>query len=213
MHYAPSERTIKFWRKRNENQENFCTDPDDCDGALSGGLRNEGDYPSDDGQNPTEQTDPNKISISSKKIISLGGGVSGGTFAMLGAGMASVITNHVENLSVNCEGTSGSVEACKLVGAGDLALRSAPPMPSILRRLAPVPSRALLLMAFVLLWAVTAPRSMSSFARIPTLTLADLKGKAYYLPPPAIPFRTSFRSLWKPTVTGLTTIPRFPEPE
>lgn len=54
--------------------------------------------PSDDGQNPTEQTDPNKISISSKKIISLGGGVSGGTFAMLGAGMASVITNHVENL-------------------------------------------------------------------------------------------------------------------
>ena len=77
--------------------------------------------PSDDGQNPTEQTDPNKISISSKKIISLGGGVSGGTFAMLGAGMASVITNHVENLSVNCEGTSGSVEACKLVGAGDLA--------------------------------------------------------------------------------------------
>lgn len=61
------------------------------------------------------------ISISSKKIISLGGGVSGGTFAMLGAGMASVITNNVENLSVNCEGTSGSVEACKLVGSGDLA--------------------------------------------------------------------------------------------
>lgn len=69
----------------------------------------------------TPVTDSDKISISSKEIISLGGGVSGGTFAMLGAGMATVLTNNVENLSVNCEGTSGSVEACKLVGAGDLA--------------------------------------------------------------------------------------------
>ena len=67
------------------------------------------------------QTSGDAISISSKEIISLGGGVSGGTFAMLGAGMASVLTNNVGNLSVNCEGTSGSVEACKLVGAGDLA--------------------------------------------------------------------------------------------
>ena len=40
--------------------------------------------PSGDGQNPTEQTDPNKISISSKKIISLGGGVSGGTWRRYG---------------------------------------------------------------------------------------------------------------------------------
>lgn len=73
------------------------------------------------GDTGTEAADPNKISISSKKIISLGGGVSGGTFAMLGAGMATVISSNVENLSVNCEGTSGSVEACKLVGAGDMA--------------------------------------------------------------------------------------------
>lgn len=62
-----------------------------------------------------------KIGVSSKSIIALGGGVSGGTFAMLGAGMATVLSNNVENLSVTCEGTSGSVEACKLVGAGDLA--------------------------------------------------------------------------------------------
>lgn len=67
------------------------------------------------------QSSSDTISISSKQIISLGGGVSGGTFAMLGAGMATVITSNVENLSVNCEGTSGSVEACKLVGSGDLA--------------------------------------------------------------------------------------------
>ena len=32
-------------------------------------------------------------------------------------------------------------------------------------------------MAFVLLWAVTAPRSMSSFARFDINSLADLKGK------------------------------------
>lgn len=62
-----------------------------------------------------------KISVSEKSIIALGGGVSGGTFAILGAAMATVLSNNVENLSVTCEGTSGSVEACKLVGAGDLA--------------------------------------------------------------------------------------------
>lgn len=166
--------------------------------------------PSDDGQNPTEQTDPNKISISSKKIISLGGGVSGGTFAMLGAGMASVITNHVENLSVNCEGTSGSVEACKLVGAGDLAFALSASDAFYTATVgtgsfegAPVDGLRIVMGGY-------SARSMSSFARIPTLTLWLTLRASVLLPPPAIPFRTSFRSLWKPTVTGLTTIPRFP---
>lgn len=76
-------------------------------------------------QQPADQSEPSsasdKIALSSQEFISLGGGVSGGTYAMIGAAMATVLTNNIENLSVNCEGTSGSVEACKLVGSGDLA--------------------------------------------------------------------------------------------
>lgn len=77
----------------------------------------------DNSKNTSDTTsiDSDVIAIDSQTYISLGGGVSGGTFAMIGAAMSTVLTNHVENLNVNCEGTSGSVEACKLVGSGDLA--------------------------------------------------------------------------------------------
>lgn len=59
--------------------------------------------------------------IGMTRNISLGGGVSGGTFAVLGAGMAKILSDHINGLSVTCEGTSGSVEACKLIGEHELA--------------------------------------------------------------------------------------------
>ena len=57
-----------------------------------------------------------------KQNIAIGTGGTGGTYALLGAGMAKILSDNVPGLSVTTEGTSASVENTRLVSSGDLAI-------------------------------------------------------------------------------------------
>ncbi|MEW6663076.1 MAG: TAXI family TRAP transporter solute-binding subunit [Bacillota bacterium] len=58
----------------------------------------------------------------SAKYVSLGGGMTGGTYNVLSSGMSQIIAKYVPELSVTAEVTSGSTENMKSLTRGDLDL-------------------------------------------------------------------------------------------
>lgn len=57
-----------------------------------------------------------------KRNVAIGTGGTGGTYALLGAGMAKVLSDNVKNAAFTAEGTSASVENTRLVSSGDMTI-------------------------------------------------------------------------------------------
>jgi TRAP transporter TAXI family solute receptor len=62
-----------------------------------------------------------------KRFVTIGTGVSGGTYYIVGAGIAKLITEYVPGMKATAQGTGGAVENLKLVGTKKLTLACTAP--------------------------------------------------------------------------------------